>query len=264
MGTVEDHILLEGVTVKRRGITVLRDADLHVPPGIVMGIIGPNGAGKTTLISVVNGFVKPVAGKVRVLGEDPNALGMAGLRKLRRRTALLPQFSEINQLAPLSVREVVEIGRAGMRQFGGPSKKRDRKIVEEALDVFGLTEMKGRPYRRLSGGEQRKVHLARVFAQEPEIMLLDEPMASLDVTWQERLRKEIQQMWERTGMTTVIITHETHHLPDACKSITVLSGGSVMASGPPEEILDREVLARAYGNEVRVLEQQGRTYTLGA
>lgn len=259
-----NHILLQGVSVKRRGQTVLHDVDLEVPAGIVMGIIGPNGAGKTTLVSVVNRFVKPSFGKVQVLGEDPDSLGFAELARLRRRIALLPQFSEINQLVPLSVREVVEIGRAGSKGFWRPLSKKDSEIVREALSVFGLSEMRDRPYNRLSGGEQRKVHLARVFAQNPEIMLLDEPMASLDVTWQEKLRKEIQQMWERTGMTTIIITHETHHLPDACRDIALMSGGRLKARGAPEKVFEHDTLAEAYGNEVRVIEQEGRTYTLGA
>lgn len=257
----DNDVVMERMTVRRGGRTIIRDADIVLEKGVVMGLVGPNGAGKSTLISALCGFTRPASGSLRVLGRDMTRIGPLELLRLRRKIALLPQVSEINQTAPLTARDVVALGRAG--NFRRPQRE-DHEAVREAVSLFGLDHISGRPYSVLSGGEQRKVHLARVFVQQPEIMLLDEPMAGLDVTWQETLRREIQSLWERTGLTTIIITHETQHLPEACTKVVLLSGGRVTASGPPARVLERGTLEQAYGPGIKVISFEGRTYLLGA
>jgi len=182
---------------------------------------------------------------------------------LRRRIGLLPQLSEINALAPLTVRDVVAIGRAGLAGLGQRLSASDREAVDSALSAFGLEPLAERLYSRVSGGEQRKAQLARVFAQGPELLLLDEPMANLDFSWQERLRREIAEVWERTGMTIIMVTHESHHLPEPCNLAALVSAGRLIAAGPSDQTLRPETLVRAYGPGLQVFQSQGRTYTLG-
>ena len=256
---VEAH----GLLVRRGNRTVINGLSLSLPRGVIMGLIGPNGAGKTSLVSAICGFVKPAAGTISVLGEDMGKIKSADLSHLRRRIGLLPQLSEINELAPLTVRDVVSIGRAGLCGPGRRLAPTDREAVSDALSVFGLLDLANKIYHQLSGGEKRKVLLARAFAQGPELLLLDEPMANLDVTWQERLRQEIDHLWDRTGMTIIMVAHETHHLPESCARIALLSQGQVIADGTLEQVLQDAILAKAYGPGIKVLHHLGRTYSLG-
>ncbi len=256
-------ISLSGVTLRRRGRAVLAGVDLDVPAGMIMGVIGPNGAGKSTLLSALCGFLAADEGEIRVLGTDLGRARAHEKRALRRRIGLLPQLCEVNALMPLTAREVVEIGRAGRVGLGRGLGRADHAAVSNALERFGLAGLAGRPYQTLSGGEQRKTQLARVFAQEPELMLLDEPMASLDLAWIEALRRQIENIWQELGATIVMVTHETHHLPAATARVALMGGGRVVAQGATEELLREDALALAYGPGVRVIQQEGRVYTLG-
>jgi ABC-type cobalamin/Fe3+-siderophores transport system ATPase subunit len=261
--SLDRAVSLRGVTVRRRGRVVLADVSLEVNPGTIVGVIGPNGAGKSTLIEALCGFLNADEGEVRVLGLDLRRAGAREKRSLRRRIGLLPQLCEVNALMPLTAREVVEIGRAGRAGLGRRLGSADHEAVSGALTRFGLMELAGRPYHSLSGGEQRKTQLARVFAQEPELMLLDEPMASLDLAWIEALRKQIESVWKELGATIIMVTHETHHLPAAAARVALLGGGRVLAEGAPAELLQEDTLARGYGPGVRVMHKDGRVYTLG-
>jgi len=260
----EAALEVRDLTVRRQGRALLEGVSLAVPARSMVGVLGPNGAGKTTLLSALAGFIRPSAGSVRVLGRDLSGLSFSELRALRERVGLLPQLSEVNELMPLSAREVVEIGRVGRAGPGRRLGSRDRAMVDHALEVFGLRGLSDRPYPRLSGGERRKVQLARVFAQEPELLLLDEPMSNLDAGWQDALRRELQGWWELSGLSMVMVTHELHHLPPSCKRLALLSLGRVIASGPPAKVLDPELLSSAYGRGVKIAERDGRTYLLGA
>jgi len=255
---------LRGLTVKRGAKTILADVDLTVARGAIMGVLGPNGAGKTTLLSAICGFSRPTSGRTVALGKDLASIGSADLAGLRRRIALLPQLSEVNELSPLSTREVVEIGRAGRVGLGRRLTAADHEAVDQALEAFGLEGLAHRPYQRLSGGEQRKTHLARVLAQRPELMLLDEPMANLDLNWLERLRHEIELVWRRTGATVIMVAHETHHFPDACHRIALMNQGRVVAEGAPAEVLTQDALAPVYGAGVQLMDRDGRVYLAGA
>lgn len=257
-------IQVADLTVVRRGRAALDKVSIIVPAGSILGVLGPNGAGKTTLISALAGFLKPTRGSVRILGQDLARLSAALLRALRQKIGLLPQLSEVNELMPLTAREVVAIGRAGRAGLGKRLSSKDHELIENALTVFGLAPLADRAYPRLSGGERRKVQLARVFAQEPELLLLDEPMANLDAAWQDSLRRELQAWWELGNITVVMISHELHHLPEACQNIALMSEGRVIAMGPPEQALDPALLAEAYGRGVKLAEHDGRAYLLGA
>jgi ABC-type cobalamin/Fe3+-siderophores transport system ATPase subunit len=251
-------------SVRRGRRLVLDRISLATPRGVIMGVIGPNGAGKSTLLSAACGLLRPAAGTVRVLGQDLARAGGGELAKLRRRIGLLPQLSQVNELSPLSAREVVEIGRVGLTGLGRRLRPLDREAVDRAMAMFELGPLARVPYQRLSGGERRKTHLARVFAQGPELLLLDEPMSNLDMSWIESLRCEIERVWKELGATVIMVAHETHHLPGATSLIAVLGHGRLLGLGPPEQVLEERLLSQAYGAGAKVMTSAGRTYIMGA
>jgi iron complex transport system ATP-binding protein len=220
--------------------------------------MGPNGAGKTTLLRMCLGWLRPVAGTVRVLGETVTDLRGAGLAALRGRLGYLPQFPPSPGEMPLTVREVAVIGRTARVGLGRRLSRADWAAVDDWLARLGLAGLADRAFHELSGGEQRKVLLARVMAQEPELLLLDEPAANLDLGWRGQLVAELDRLHRQTGLAAVLVCHEPEMLLPACRRVVWLEAGCVVASGAPETVLSTERLRRVYGSGMRVLHLQGR------
>jgi ABC-type Mn2+/Zn2+ transport system ATPase subunit len=249
---------LRGVRVRTGEREVLAVEEFQLAPGEWLGLMGPNGAGKSTLLRVCLGWVRSVAGTVRVLGEDLNDRRGAALAALRRRLGYLPQLLPARSELPLTVREVVAIGRTARAGLGRRMTRSDWAMVDNWLERLGLGALAGRAFHELSGGEQRKVMLARAMAQEPELLLLDEPAANLDLGWREQLVAELDRLHQQTGLAAVLVCHEPEVLPPACRRVVWLDAGRVAASGPPEMVLNAERLHRLYGRGLRVLHFQGR------
>ena len=167
--------------------------------------------------------------------------------------AFLPQRHEIAPELPFTVRDVVEFGRAGL-----PDRGRDREAVAEALAVMELEGFERRLYRELSGGEQQKVQLARLWARQARILLLDEPTAGLDPDRRERLIEAVQSLAAAPGRTVVMVTHDLHDLPAVCSRVLLLREGRVLADGPPAAVVTDEQLSRLYGCRMRVERHGGR------
>lgn len=235
------------LTVRRAGRAILGPLDLELESGQLVGIVGPNGAGKTTLLRILAGLERPSGGAVEV-------------SSVRR--AVLLQHHLVASDLPFTVDEVVGFGRLGGWRPGRRPGARDRRAVEEALTALGLSGMRRRLYRELSGGEQRKVQLARCLAQEPELLLLDEPSAGLDLEWQERLTALVGALHARTGATVLMVSHEVGRLPAGCSSVLLLREGQRVAFGMPQEVIRPETLRRAYGVEMEVGERDGRRYAV--
>lgn len=249
---------LRGMHVRIRGREVLAVEEFQLAPGEWLGLMGPNGAGKTSLLQVCLGWLRPVAGTVRVLGEDLGGRRGAALAAVRRRLGYLPQLLPARSELPLTVREVVAIGRTARVGLGRRLSHADSAVVDHWLDRFGLGALAGRAFHELSGGEQRKVMLARVMAQEPELLLLDEPAANLDLGWREQLVAELDRLHRQTGLAAVLVCHEPEVLPLACRRVVWLEAGRVTASGPPEVVLNTKRVQRLYGPGLRVLHVEGR------
>jgi len=258
----ESAVCLERVGVALGGTHVLSDVSAAVPAGELVGIIGPNGAGKTTLLHLLNGLRRPTAGRVQVLGQTVNGLRGAALARLRQRIGYVPQVTATPGTAPIRAREVVEIGRAGKRGLGRRLTAGDHRTAGQCMERLGIAPLAERLYRDLSGGEQRKVHLARALAQEPDLLLLDEPTSNLDPRWQEELTRTVERLWSASGLTVCVVTHETHLLPVSTRRVWLLARGRFVADGRPEEVLTPERLAPAFGVPVQVIERAGRRYVL--
>ena len=234
---------IENAVVSYREDVALRGVSLKVSSGEFVGIVGPNGAGKTTLLTIVNGLGKLLSGRVAVVGEHftPNN-GHA----IRKKVGYVAQVQNIDPRMPVSVREVVMMGRYGL--LGPPRRpaKHDWEIVDEVLEMVGMTELSRRPIGHLSGGEQQRVAIARCLAQEPQIFLLDEPTASLDWRAKTDILELVKLIHDSRNLTTLVVTHDLSALPLTCDRVVLMKEGHIWGEGPPEEALTDEKLSELY------------------
>ena len=190
---INEIIELKNIWVKYDGVVVLEDVNLTIESTNFFGIIGPNGGGKTTLLKVLLGLIKPSSGTVKVLGEDP--------RISRKRIGYVPQHGSFDVNYPISVWEVVMMGRMAKRKLGRRFKEEDKKVAEHSLEVVEMLNFKDRQISKLSGGQQQRVFIARALASNPEMLLLDEPTASVD----KHVQTDIFELLKRLSSTIPII-----------------------------------------------------------
>lgn len=258
----EPAVVFDGVGVRAHGRPILSDVTFPVDTGQLVGVLGPNGAGKTTLISLINALRRPTCGRVTVLGTEPSTLRGHGVTRLRRRIGYVPQLTTHDTHAPISVRDVVAIARAGSAGLLRALGANDHAVIDHWMARLGITDLADRSYRSLSGGEKRKVHLARALAQEPELLLLDEPASHLDMHWQEQFCAIIHALWAETHLTVIMVTHDVHQLPAGCSRLALLARGRLEAWGTPAEVLCGERLEHAFGHPVEVVRRNGRYHVL--
>jgi iron complex transport system ATP-binding protein len=259
---VTEAVEMQRVTVRHRHTTILDDVSFSLAAGAFLAVLGPNGAGKTTLLNAMPGFVR-FAGHLSVLGQNIESLSPLGRGLLRKRIGYVPQLhARAASLIPLTVREVVEMGRAGIRGPARSLTEEDRRICADAMREVELDRLADRPFGVLSGGEQRKVHLARALAQQPDLLLLDEPAGHLDLRWQETITQLIGRVWRATKATVIMVTHDPRHLPVGVTHAAILSGGRLLSIGPLKEAMNAERLSELYGLPLRVLETDGRYVVL--
>lgn len=243
----------------RRGKRLILDRlTLSLPAGALCVVLGPNGAGKTTLLRAATGELPLASGLVQVLGENLAELGWRASARLRRKIGVMPQLPEHAPASPLSVLELVEMSRSAMAPTSPRLPVQDAELCARWLKRFDLAGHASRPYASLSGGEQRKAHLARIFAQEPELILLDEPAGHLDLPSQDDLVRLLGSVWRETGTTIVIVTHDLRQMPPETTHVVLLAQGSLLAVGAPGDTVTDANLSRLYGEEVNVLQHAGR------
>ncbi len=251
-------ICLDNLSVRLSGTAILNNLSLSVASGSFLAILGPNGAGKSTLLQALPGLIR-FQGSARLLGVEVGQASTRALGHLRRRMGYVPQlYSRPASVLPLSVREVVELGRAGVRGMGRRLQPSDHALCGRVMEQTELTGLADRSFAVLSGGEQRKVYLARALAQEPEILLLDEPAGHLDFRWQEIITRLIERIWKTSRLTVVMVTHDLSHLPAGANQVALLDKGRLLRLGPPRETLDPKTLSALYGLPLRVVESHGR------
>lgn len=255
-------VSLSNVSVRRSGRTILEIDDLVIPAGAFVGVIGTNGAGKTTLLKTCAGLIKPAQGAVRIDDVDLVRLGPWARCKLRKRMGYIPQSAEYNADLPFTVREVVAMGRTSLKPLLARLNREDYAIVDRWIERLGLAERGNQTFRSLSGGEQQKVLIARAMAQDPEILMLDEPCANLDFNWKHQISEIIERLYRQTKVTVLMVSHETGVLPPACSRIVLFREGRIVADGQSDAVLSPEVLHRAYDGAFRIVAAEGRRYTV--
>ncbi len=239
----EAVIDIKNAVVSYREDVALRGVSLKVKVGEFVGVIGANGAGKTTLLTVVNGLGKLLSGQVKVLGHQ---LSPGNGHSLRKKVGYVAQVQNIDPRMPMNVREVVMIGRYGLLGLMVRPKKHDWEVVDEMLELVGMSHLARRPIGHLSGGEQQRVAIARCLAQEPAIFLLDEPTASLDWKAQADILELVRAIHETRSLTTLFVTHDLSCLPVACGRVVLMKEGRIWGEGAPGELLTEENLGRLY------------------
>ncbi len=252
---------VEDLLVRAGGATLLELDRLSVAAGEVVTLLGPNGAGKSTLLGALLGFARARARRLEVLGESVASPGGRRLCRLRRRVGFVPQLLAGRSEMPLTVREVVTIGRIGRAGLFRRLGREDRRRVDEWIDRLGLGPLAGRAYGELSGGEQRKALIAKAMVQEPELLLLDEPTANLDLRWRERIVEAIDSLCREALLTTVMVCHELEVVPPSCRRVVVLRGGRRLADGAPGEVLTSALAGELYGRGL-VVERRGGRYAV--
>ena len=240
-------LALEGLEVTRPGAFSLGPVELSVAPGEAVAVLGPNGAGKSTLLAAATGSLAPAAGKAWLGGEAATRLTRP---EAARRAAHLRQGGELAFEA--SVLEVVLHGRwvhlSGLR-FPG---ERDRALAMEALARVDAAELAERDFRTLSGGERQRVLLAKAFAQQAPLLLLDEPTAALDLRHAIEVLEHARRSVDEEDRGLVLVSHDLNLAAWLCDRALLLESGTVLAAGPIEEVLEASVLERAFGHPVRV------------
>jgi len=250
---------IENAVVSYREDVALRGVSLKVQSEEFVGIVGPNGAGKTTILTIVNGLGKLLHGSVRVLGHHLTA---GNGHSLRKKVGYVPQIQNIDPRMPMNVREVAMIGRYGLLGLFRRPGRHDWKIVDEVLELVGMTHLAMRPIGHLSGGEQQRVAIARCLVQEPDLFLLDEPTASLDWRAKTDIVELVKLIHHSRRLTTLFVTHDLSCLPITCDRVVLMKGGLIWDEGPPEELLTDYNLSQLYDMPASVVRQRREEVTL--
>ena len=246
-------VALDHATLRIGGRNVLADASFDIAPGEFIGVLGPNGAGKTTLMRAILGLLPPSAGSLRVFVRTPQC----GDRTI----GYLPQIRTV--LPDLRIRGLDFIGSSlhGER-WGLPSLTRqDRRMIEETLDAVGARELAKRPLSEMSGGERQRLLLAQALIGEPKLLLLDEPLISLDARHQEVVIDVIKNVCRDRKITVLFSAHELNQLLGAIDRVLYIGNGQAVL-GTVEEVVTAPVLSRLYGTEIEVLRASGHIFVL--
>jgi len=238
---------VQNLTCAYDGRAVLEELCLAARSGEVLVLIGPNGVGKSTLMRAMARLLRPRRGSVLLAGRD---LWRTAPRTVARRLALAPQVDGTGW--PVTVEQAVGLGRAPHRGWLLPFTAQDRAAVERALEQTGLVELRGRLVTELSGGEQHRVVLARVLAQEPQVLLLDEPTSHLDLKYQAEILGLARLLAHRDGLTVVISLHDLNLAALYADRLALLGAGRLLTVGSPAEVLTSERLSQVYGVPVVV------------
>jgi len=253
-------VKIRDLQVLRTGRPILAVDGLEIGPGRLAAVMGPNGAGKSTLLKCLTGIVRPSSGSVEVLGQDVGGLGSVALTRFRRRVAYLAQVLAPGSEMPLTLREVVLIGRTGRAGLLRTLGREDWRLTDLWIARLGLESIAQQPYATLSGGEQRKTLLAMAMVQEPEILLLDEPTANLDAYWREQLVAAMESLRE-SRLTIVLVCHDLEALPATTDQVLILRGGNVAAQGACTDVLTPQRVEDLFGRGLTLL-RQGRRFML--
>ena len=237
-------ITAKNVTVTyRNGTTALRDASFEIPTGTITALVGVNGAGKSTLFKALMGFVPAAKGQISILGKPVKTALKLNI------VAYVPQAEEVDWSFPVLVEDVVMMGRYGHMGFLRIPSAKDHAAVTHALERVNMTAFRDRQIGELSGGQRKRVFLARALAQDGKVILLDEPFTGVDVQTEDAIIALLREMRDE-GRVMLVSTHNLGSVPEFCDR-TVLVKETVLAYGPTETTFTRENLELAFGGVLR-------------
>lgn len=261
-------IEIHNCSLSYNGAKVLEEISCTVRKGEMFGIIGPNGSGKSTLLRVISGVEKPVSGYARIEGIDAAAYSR---RKLARFMAVLEQ--ETLPAVGFSVRQVVEMGRyphqdwlgrereqgkensngLTVSEAGATGSSRVERLLEAIMERLGLMHLADRTLDRVSGGERQRAALGKAMAQEPRLLLLDEPTTYLDIGFQLQMMDYVRQWNREMGLTVVAVLHDLNLAAQYCDRLLVVKDGRAVAEGNPWSVMEADLIERVYGTRPMVV-----------
>lgn len=252
-----------GVTLGYPGIIALKDINFEINQGEFIGIIGPNGSGKSTLLKGILGLLKPLEGEICFRG---NCLSkMSGMKKplkaFRRQIGYVPQKNKNDLHFPATAKEVVLMGLYSQIGWFHTVQKLHREKALESLRMVGMAEFGNRPIGALSGGQQQKVMIARALVANPDLLMLDEPTASVDVYAQNMILETLEGLNREQGMTILMVSHDINEIVHFCDKILLLNG-NFSKFGTPQQVLTKENLKLVYGDRIYVHDHQGHPHIL--
>ena len=259
---IAGNLTISNVQVKRAGRIILDIENLQINAGDFTGIIGTNGAGKTTLLKICCGLIKTRRGLIKFDDRDFTHLSTWAKSNLRKHIGYIPQSVKYNPDLPFTLREVVAMGRTSTKPLLTRLNGDDYEIVDTWIDKLGLAEHRNQTFRTLSGGEQQKALIARAMAQNPRILMLDEPCSNLDLNWKYQITEIIEKLYEMTKITVLMVSHETSLLPACCHRAVLLHKGKLIADGSMDQVLESTAFERAYECRIETLNIGGRKYTI--
>ena len=240
---------LRGVTAGYQGSRVLDGVNLRVMPGDFVGLLGPSGSGKTTLLRTILGAVPVRSGQVLVDGKP--------VRGRRNRAGYVPQLETIDWNFPVTVEEAVMMGRTMSNAWFPWFRKQERELAYDMMERLGIANLGKRHIRQLSGGQQQRVFLARALVSNPELLLLDEPTAGVDVKTRDDVMHLLHDL-NHAGVTIIQSTHEINTVAVHLPRIICLNG-AIVADGPPNRVMTPHILREVYGAEMPVIQYHGMT-----
>jgi len=226
---------------------VLSNINFDVIRGEILGIVGPNGSGKSTMLKLLSGVLKPVEGEILLLGRPLTELKHKAISRI---IGVVPQNTVVG--FPFTAQEIVLMGRAPHLSMFQMESQKDYKMVEQAMQYTNSLEFADRKINELSGGERQRVIIARALAQEPKIILLDEPTAHLDLKYQVEIFDLVRQLNQESQMTVVVVSHDLNLAGGYCDRLILLKNGEVYEIGSPKKILTEENIKAVYDAEVLV------------
>lgn len=238
-------LVINKLSFNYNGFPALKDVELKMGLGEVLGIVGPNGSGKTTLLKCINRILKPKQNTVLIDGEDTSKIG---LRELSKMMSYVPQNS--TNTFPFTVFDIVLMGRRPYIQWS--LGERDKEIVAEILNYLGIGQLAMRHFNELSSGEQQKVIIARALAQQPQLLLLDEPTSSLDIKHQLEILCILKGLAQSKHCSVIVAMHDLNLASRFSDRMLMLKQGCIFAVGTPESVLTEENIESVYGVKVHV------------
>lgn len=224
---------------------ILQDFSFELYDNDFAVIIGKNGAGKSTLLKTIMGFVKPSSGSVHVFGKSTDNLKF---QRNNFRIGYVPQLLNIDYRTPFTVFDIVAMGRIGKAGILKQLTNSDHELVLQSINKLGLWPLKKRPIGKLSGGERQKVQIARALCQQPDLLLLDEPTSHLDLSAQYELTDILQNIYSEQRITTLLVMHDLHCLPEKCNRAIVIHNKTKSFDGTISNLFTTDVLSPIYNN----------------
>jgi len=232
------------------GVIALKDITLEIAEGEFVGIIGPNGSGKTTLCKAVLGLMRPLEGSLQIFDCSCEELRCHH----RARIGYLPQKGRLDQNFPITVLEAVMMGRYGALGLFRRPAKQDRQIALQALANVGMQDHHDTALGHLSSGQQQRVLIARALAQQPQVLLLDEPTTGIDITTQHSVLDLVRRLHRDLGLTVLLVTHDINMIRPQVDRMVLLKT-RLFAAGAPEAVLKLDILQQVYGKDLVITEK---------